>query len=82
MIQELITFVIVAIAVIIAVLKVYKRFRKKKAKAMDFQKVSMAESHNCTECAAECVLRDLPKHIIDKSAEVCDTNYTEKENDS
>lgn len=78
MLQEIITFVIVAIAVGFALLKTYKRFSKKKPKKVDFQNVSVADSHNCSDCAAECVLRDQAKHIIEKSSEVCDSNYSKK----
>lgn len=79
MVQELITFLIVAVAVAIAARKIYKRFSKKKPKPADFKNVALADSHNCSDCAsADCALRDLPRNIIDKSAEVCDTNYTEK----
>ena len=79
MLQELITFLIVGLAVVIALRKMYKRFSKKKVKSADFKKAKLAESHNCSDCSASgCALRDAPRKIIDKSAELCDTNYTAK----
>lgn len=78
MLQEIITYIIVATAVIVTGYKFYKRFNRKKPKAIDFQKASLANPHNCSDCAAQCMLRDLPKRSIAKSSEVCDSNYTKK----
>ncbi len=81
MVQEIITYSIVGTAVILAITKVAKRFRKKKAKKTDFRKTKITTEHNCTDCAAECVLRDLPKRIKETKLEVCTTNYNAKKTD-
>jgi hypothetical protein len=78
MLQEIITYKIVATAVIVSGYKLYKRFSRKKPKAVDFKKASLANPHNCSDCAAQCMLRDKPQHTIAKSSEICDTNYTKK----
>ena len=75
MLQEIITFLIVGAAIALASAKAIKRFRKKKPKKVSYESATMAEAHNCTDCAADCVLRDLPKRTIHKSQEICDTNY-------
>ena len=60
MIQELITFLIVVIAVVIAVSKTVKKFSKKKKKKKGNLKSGscQAEQHYCSDCTAECMLRD------------------------
>lgn len=79
MVQEIITYLIVGTAVILVITKAVKRFRKKKANKIDFQKTKITTEHNCTDCAAECILRDLPKRIKETKLEVCNTNYNSKE---
>jgi len=71
MLQEVITYMIIGSAITLAVLKVIKRFSKKKPKKIDFQKDKISLDHNCTECSAECILRDLPKKEVESSLEVC-----------
>ena len=78
MLQEIITYLIVAAAVIVAGLKIAKRFSKKKPKKVDFKKDKISMAHNCSDCASECVLRDLPQKIIAEKAEECDTTYSKK----
>lgn len=77
MVQEIITYLIVAVAVVWAALKIYRRIFKpaKKAKRIDFKKDKITMEHNCTECAAaDCALRDLPRKIIEKNIEECHDN--------
>lgn len=81
MLQEIITYIIVGAAIALAAAKVLKRFRKKKPQKVSFKNATMAAEHNCSECAAECLLRDLPKRTINKSQEICDTNYIKNTNE-
>lgn len=71
MLQEVITYMIIGSAVTIAVMKIIKRFRKKKPQKVNLKKETFTMQHNCSDCSAECVLRDLPKQIIETSSEVC-----------
>ena len=76
MLQEIITYMIIGSAVTLAVLKIVKRFRKKKPAKQNFQKDNISMGHNCSECSAECVLRNAPKRIIETSGEVCKKGAT------
>ena len=60
MIQEIITFIIITIAVVIAVRKTVKKFRKRKRSSANanHENESITRLHNCSDCAAECMLRD------------------------
>ncbi|MDX8341062.1 hypothetical protein SLH46_17825 [Draconibacterium sp. IB214405] len=74
MVQEIITYLIVAAAVIWAGVKIYNRFFKKasKKKQVDFKKDKITMAHNCSDCAAsDCALRDLPQKVIDKNIDQC-----------
>jgi hypothetical protein len=71
MLQEIITYMIVGSAATIAILQLRKRFRKKKPQKVDLQNKNMKMGHNCTECAAECMLRDMPKRMVDTSSDFC-----------
>ncbi len=71
MLQEVITYMIIGSAVTLAVLKVIKRFSTKKSKKTNFQKDGIKLGHNCSECSAECVLRDLPQKAAETHSEVC-----------
>lgn len=75
MLQEIITYMIIGAAVTLAVLKFIKRFGGKKQKKMKSTSTSSttsaSASHNCSDCSAECLLRDLPKVVIEKNKEAC-----------
>ncbi len=74
MVQEILTYLIVAAAVIWAGLKIYRRLFKpaKKKKHINFKKDKITMVHNCSDCAAsDCALRDLPKKVIEKNIEQC-----------
>jgi hypothetical protein len=71
MLQEIITYMIIGSAATIAILQLTKRFREKKPKKVDFLNKNMKMGHNCTECAAECMLRDMPKRMVEKSSDFC-----------
>lgn len=74
MFQQIITYLIVAIAVTVALTKIVKRFRKKKTAKVNFQKERFSMEHNCTACSADCTLRNQPQSIIEENKEVCSTN--------
>ncbi len=77
MIQEILTYLIVAAAIFWTGIKVYRRFLKaaKKAKTTDFKKDKVTMIHNCSDCSAgDCALRDLPRKVIEKNIEECHDN--------
>lgn len=78
MLQEIITYLIVGVAVTVAGIKIAKRFSKKKPKKINFQKDKISMAHNCSDCSAECELRDLPQKVIASNLDECDSNYSEK----
>jgi len=60
MIQEIVTFVIIAFALVIAVRKTIKKFRKKKRSSVNSNPQNEINNleHKCSDCLAECMLRD------------------------
>jgi hypothetical protein len=73
MIQEIITFVIIGAAVAWAISKSISKIKGKKRphKKSDFKKETFTMQHNCSDCSAECMLRNAPKLTIDKNKELC-----------
>lgn len=78
MIQEIITYMIIGGAVTLAILKMVKRFAKKKSAKLDYKKTKIPAGHNCNDCAAECALRDAPRHIIKTSQADCVTSKSDQ----
>lgn len=78
MVQEIISYLIVIGAVVITVLKIRKRFSKPKPKKVDFKKDKITMAHNCSDCSADCMLRNLPQKVIDSKADECNSTYTRK----
>ncbi len=74
MAQELITYIIVAFAVLFVVSKTMKRLKgKKKAARADGLKITPSNNHqDCSDCAAECMLRDATKITFDSSKDLCE----------
>lgn len=63
---------IVGSAVTLAVLQIVKKARKpKKSNKVDFKKDSFSVQHNCSECSAECMLRDAKPSILQKNKDLC-----------
>lgn len=60
MIQEFITYIIVAIALVITIRKTIKKFSKKKKIPANkkWNKETAKMQHKCDDCLAECILRD------------------------
>jgi len=72
MIQEIITYLIIGIAVMIVVFKARKKFWKKSKKArINSEKITGDHQHNCPDCSAECILRDAAAPIIQNNKDLC-----------
>jgi len=71
MIQEIITYMIIGAAVSVAVMKFAKRFSRKKTAKKAVSGKTISHAHNCSECSAECQLRDLPRMVIEKNGAEC-----------
>lgn len=73
MIQEIITYMIVGAAVALAVSRGIKKIRGKKTpkKKVDFQNDSFAMQHNCSDCSAECMLRNATKPVMKENIDLC-----------
>jgi hypothetical protein len=80
MIQEIITYLIIAAAFFMAGWKISNKLRRKKRKKnVDFKNDKITLQHNCSDCAAECILRDASTSYIKSNADTCQSNYTEKD---
>ena len=63
---------IIGSAVTLAVLKIIKKTRRpKKSQKVDFKNDSFSMQHNCSECSAECMLRDAKPSIIQNNKDLC-----------
>ena len=73
MVQELITFIIIGAAVTFTIIKTVKKFsRKKRKENFDFQNSKLQIDHNCSDCSAECMLRNTIKpSALENNAELC-----------
>lgn len=72
MLQQIITFIIVAFAVFLAVRKTVKKFSKKKKKTqVDFKNGKFSMQHNCSDCSAECILRDASTSLTKSHPNLC-----------
>lgn len=73
MIQEVLTYMIIGAAIAMAVSQIIKKFRVKKTpeKKINYQKEKFSYHHDCSDCSAECMLRDASKSVIKENAELC-----------
>jgi hypothetical protein len=73
MIQEIITYMIIASAILAAVLKTFKKKKKpeRKKSGINFSAESLSMTHNCNQCAAECVLRNSIKTEVNQKSSPC-----------
>ena len=73
MIQEIITYMIIGAAITVLISRTYKKFGKKKhqTKKSDFKNDTFTMQHNCSDCSAECMLRDATKTIRENNKELC-----------
>lgn len=60
-------------AIALAISKIVGKIRGKKnlQKKADFQKDAVTMLHNCSDCSAECMLRNASKITVDKNKEIC-----------
>lgn len=72
MLQELFTYIIIGSAVTLAILKIVKKFdRKKKKQKINFKKKSFSMQHDCSDCSDECMLRDTIAPVIQNNQDLC-----------
>lgn len=72
MTQTILTLIIIAIAVVVAGMKMGRslaRFWKKKQPAS--AALPNVHLHNCDDCSAQCALRDLSKQYIAQNLDQC-----------
>jgi hypothetical protein len=64
---------IIGAAIALAVSKFIKKFggRKIPEKKIDYKKDSFTIQHNCTDCSAECMLRNASRPVIKENIELC-----------
>lgn len=77
MLQEIITYIIIAVAVVLAVQKMYRKLSVKKKKTPSRavpKKHTSSVLHNCSDCIAACSLRDAVPAVRKEKKEVCETN--------
>lgn len=72
MIQEIITYMIIGSAVTLAFFKIKKKLAGKKRKQkVNYNKDSFSMQHNCSECSAECMLRDAASSVNQNNKDLC-----------
>ncbi|MCA1759699.1 MAG: hypothetical protein LC658_08000 [Bacteroidales bacterium] len=73
MIQEIITYLIIGAAIALAISKIIGKFKGRKTprKKVSFQKDTITMQHNCSDCSAECMLRNASKLTVEKNKELC-----------
>jgi hypothetical protein len=56
-----------------AVSRIIQKFKGKKRKSqkVDFKKDSLSYHHDCSDCSAECMLRNAAKPVIKENAHLC-----------
>ena len=73
MTQEIITYIIIAFAIGLAVYKIYKRLKVKKLLNSTKGKFeSSVPQTACSDCLAECILRDAPANFKNENAQLCE----------
>jgi hypothetical protein len=80
MLQEIITYIVIAVAVSIAVWKMYKTLSVKKKKPKQHKKTTLSAPHNCSDCIADCSLRDAVPIVRQENEEICETTVVKKKN--
>ncbi len=64
---------IIGAAIAVVLSNTYKKFGRKKEpnKKPDFKNNTFSMLHNCSDCSAECMLRDATKTVRDNNKELC-----------
>lgn len=65
---------IIGAAIALAISMAVKKFRgkRKPAKKVDFKKDTISMHHDCSDCSAECMLRNVTKPVIKENIELCE----------
>lgn len=79
MLQEIVTYLIVGIAVTVATLKIVARFKKKKPQKINYQKEKFTMAHDCGSCSADCMLRDATKSVKADNVDLCNELHEKSE---
>ncbi|MCG6189904.1 hypothetical protein [Maribellus maritimus] len=70
MVQELITYMIIGAAIAVAAMKTIKKFGKKRAKEKHAKNCNTSKAaHNCSDCSAECMLRNAVNPLPERKNE-------------
>lgn len=73
MLQKIITYIIISIAVGLAVFKSYKKLKRKKLLKSTDGKIDSSKTQTaCSDCVAECILRDAPLKFKNENARLCE----------
>ena len=70
MIQEIIAYIIVGVAITLAFMKIRERFATKKGRRFK-RRGKYKASGNCSSCSAECMLRNAPPQTIENNKNLC-----------
>lgn len=64
---------IIGAAIALAISMTVKKFRgkRKPVKKVDFKNNKISLHHDCSDCSAECMLRNVAKPVIKKNIELC-----------
>jgi len=63
---------IIGSAITIALLKIKNKLTgKKRNKKVDFKKDSISIKHNCSDCSADCILRNASSSVLQENDELC-----------
>lgn len=74
MVQEIITYTIVLLAVVFSAWKIYHKLAGKKRKTPKGSNVrNLADKQVCMECVETCALRDAPPSVKESNPELCAT---------
>jgi uncharacterized membrane protein YraQ (UPF0718 family) len=73
MVQEIITYLIIVIAIGLAVFKIFKKLKRKKLlQSVDKKSGSSTSQSACSACLAECILRDVPSKFKNENEQLCE----------
>ena len=65
MVQEIITYMIIGAAITTVAMRTIKKFSTKKHRSkINFSKDSFQMEHNCSDCSADCMLRNTIKTSV------------------
>ena len=71
MIQEILTYMILGSAITFAIIKARNKFWRKKGRKYNADSNKNPIQHNCSDCVADCMLRNISTPIIQNNNELC-----------